>query len=401
MRNNKVICAIAVLLFLIQGFAQTASAQQFNLKGEISGQDSGKLMLTYQNKYGKRVTDTCFIKKGDFAFKGEITEPTIAYFYGAIKSYSVDDPNTTTLFLEPTEMHMLIKADDFKNAVITGSKTEDERVELERQKAPVNLEMQPLDTAFAHAAKNVRVAIKNNADEKTIKELREKAGDIHDQFDPYFKRLAVIDAGYFTAHPNSYLTAYRLLFDLGSISLDSIQMFYSRMNPSLQQSTYGKELAEQIEKMHLGMPGSMAADFSTNDVNGKPLTLSAFKGKYVILDFWASWCVPCRHSNPHMIALYNKYHSKGLDIIGIASDDDRPQDWRKAIAQDNVGIWHNVLDGLDRTAKSDKEIGQKFGIHSLPTKIIIDPNGKIIGRYGDNLGGTEADMDNLLTSVLN
>jgi len=138
--------------------------------------------------------------------------------------------------------------------------------------------------------------------------------------------------------------------------------------------------------MHLGL--------TVFDAHGNLLTLSAFRGKYVLLDFWASWCVPCRHSHPHLINLYNKYKDKGFDIIGIASDMGREAVWKEAIEKDNVGIWHHVLEGEKKAAsKNDSDsISNQYGVAALPTKILIDPKGKIIGRYtGD--GGNELDIE--------
>jgi len=178
------------------------------------------------------------------------------------------------------------------------------------------------------------------------------------------------------------------------------------MNAQLQQSHYGKYLANQIANLRAGTPGSISADFIATDLNGKSISVSSFKGKYIILDFWASWCIPCRQSNPHMLQLYKKYHEKGLEIIGVANDDNNHAAWKKAVATDGVGVWYNVLCGIDlekikNNEKNENDINEKFGIHSLPTKIIIDPSGKIVGRYDDNFGGTEEDMDKLLASVFN
>jgi thiol-disulfide isomerase/thioredoxin len=130
------------------------------------------------------------------------------------------------------------------------------------------------------------------------------------------------------------------------------------------------------------------------------------KGKYVLIDFWASWCVPCRKSMPHVKELYDRYKDKGLEVIGVSDDDRDTAAWVKAVAKDGTGIWHNVLRGLDwdklrKNEKNDKDISDKFGIHSLPTKILIDRNGMIIGRYDKGTEEEAAAMDKKMAEMLN
>jgi thiol-disulfide isomerase/thioredoxin len=395
-----------ILALLLLSATLITKAQVFEITGQITGQNTGYVHLSYQDNNSKWINDSCALKNGGFNFKGNINGPQIIYFYGAIKSRNVEDPNSTDFFIEPGNMTFQATAGDFKNAVITGSKTQDENAELEKLKAPIYEEMKPLSQAFRDANIKYIQAVKNKESDKVTTDLKEKASAIHDQFDPYWSRIAQVDYHFFDVHPNSYVTVYELQRYVGTLSVDSLKMYYGRMNPVIQQSVYGKELSVQITKLLAGSPGSIAANFTTTDVNGKPLDLSAFKGKYVMLDFWASWCVPCRHSSPHMIQLFNKYHTKGYEVIGIAEDDDQPDAWRKAIATDGVGIWNNVLSGFDRDKamkgeKNERFIADKFGIHSLPTKILIDRNGTIVGRYDKGTPEEEAQMDKKLAESLN
>ena len=147
-------------------------------------------------------------------------------------------------------------------------------------------------------------------------------------------------------------------------------------------------IANEIAVLERVAPGKPAPDFTVTDVNGKPFTLSGLKGKVVLLDFWASWCVPCRKSNPHVRELYKKYHKKGFDVVYSASDDGAEDKWRKAIADDQlIGEgYHHVLRGYDRKLQdkeNPRDLSKKYGVHFLPTKYLIDRDGNLIGKVND------------------
>ena len=183
-------------------------------------------------------------------------------------------------------------------------------------------------------------------------------------------------------------------------------MFYNALGSTIQQSSEGKDIAKEIEKLKAGSPGSVAKNFTTKDINGKSVSLADFKGKYVLIDFWASWCVPCRKSMPHVKELYGKYKDKGFDVIAVSDDDRDSTAWKKAIAKDGTDMWNNVLRGMDwekvrNGEANDKDISEKFGIHSLPTKILIDKNGIIIGRYDKGTEEEALALDKKLAEVMN
>jgi thiol-disulfide isomerase/thioredoxin len=386
------------LLFISLFLAGLAQAQTFTLTGTITGMTSGKLTLNYANKEGKQILDSSMIRNGHFEFRGNIANPSIAYLSVSAKVIARDNPNATMLYLDPAPMTIHLKHNDFKNAVITGSASQDEYATLEKLKAPIYKEMEPLSKAFEAAGQAYQKAVKEKKDDATVDTLKYRAAAIHDQFDPYFERAAQIDYAFFAAHPKSYVTASELRFHISSLSLDSAQMFYDGLGSAIQQSRSGKYIAEEIAKLRAGSPGSPAADFTAKELNGSTLTLSSLKGKYVLIDFWASWCVPCRKSMPHVKELYSHYKDKGLEVIAVSDDDGHADTWEKAVAKDSTGIWHNVLRGLDwekmrKNEKNDKDISEKFGIHSLPTKILIDPNGMIIGRYDKGTEEEAAAMD--------
>ena len=390
-------------LLLAAAFAQ---AQSFTLTGTVTGSAAGKLKLYYTDKEGHRAVDSTTIKNGKFEFRGDIGEPGMAYLEGpAPKAAGRDNPNSLSFFMDPAAMTISLSFSDFKNAVITGSKTQDEYAALAKSKEPIYEEMKPLEKAYEAAGKAYSQAVKAKKDDATIDTLKYKAAALHDQFDPYHARAAQVDYTFFAAHPKSYVTAFMLRFHVNDLTLDSLQQFYDGLGSMAQQSSSGKEIAKEIAQLRAGSPGSQAADFTAQELNGSIFTLASLKGKYVLIDFWASWCVPCRKSMPHVKELYDRYKARGLEVVGVSDDDRDSAAWKKAVTKDGTGIWHNVLRGLDwdkirRNEKNDKDISDKFGIHSLPTKILIDPNGVIIGRYDKGTEEEAAAMDKKIADAL-
>lgn len=198
---------------------------------------------------------------------------------------------------------------------------------------------------------------------------------------------------YMAKYPQTALTAFFLRFEVGRMPLDSLKMAYDQLDELARETTAGKELANEIATLERIMPGKPAPEIAKNDlVTGKPFALSSLKGKVVLLDFWASWCVPCRKSNPHVKALYEKYRKKGFDVVYVADNDSNPEEALKAIEKDGIKKYHHVLRGLkmmkDANGKmtgfdKSEDVSEQYAIHFLPTKYLIDRDGKIIGKVED------------------
>ncbi|HWK06732.1 MAG TPA: redoxin domain-containing protein [Puia sp.] len=392
-----------VMLGIAACLLNTATAQGttggFILDGKYKGQAGDTIYLSYTDAGNTRVKDSCVVKDGGFSFKGAITEPTLAYLQP--KQAGMNDGKGTQLFLEPAVMQLSVDSKHIKDAVLTGSAAQKEWEQFLKAQEPIRKEMEPLSASYGAAGKAYMDAKKNNAPEKELDTLKYRAAAIHDQFEPYNIRIAKLNYHYFETHPTSVVTAFYLRFYVNGLPIDSIKLFYGRLGTATQQTSFGKMIAEEIAKLQSGSPGSMAKNFNTANINGRPINLSDFKGKYVLVDFWASWCVPCRKGNPHLKELYTLYKDKGFEVIGVADDDRDTAAWHKAVAKDGLpwqhvlrGLKHDAVKGYDKT----NDISELFGIHSLPTQVLIDPSGKIIARYGEGASAHE-DLDKKLTEV--
>jgi peroxiredoxin len=185
-------------------------------------------------------------------------------------------------------------------------------------------------------------------------------------------------------HPQSPLALYILqLYAQDDPDAPVLRTLFDGLSPAVRGSKAGKDLDEKLAIAAKTSVGSMAMDFTQNDTLDRPVSLSSFKGKYVLLDFWASWCGPCRMENPTVVSAYAKYHGKGFDILSVSLD--RPGDkekWIKAIHADGLA-WTHVSD----LQFWNNAVAKAYGVGSIPQNFLIDPQGKIIGKglRGDEL----------------
>ncbi len=160
------------------------------------------------------------------------------------------------------------------------------------------------------------------------------------------------------------------------IDADKVEPLFKKIPANQKMYSVGKTLKDQIEIAKLTRIGKPAPGFTQNDTLERPVSLTNFKGKYVLLDFWASWCGPCRRENPNVVAAYNKYKDKGFSILSVSLDQPGAKEkWIKAIHDDNL-TWTHVSD----LKFWDNAVAKEYGIQAIPQNFLIDPDGKIVGK---------------------
>ncbi len=210
---------------------------------------------------------------------------------------------------------------------------------------------------------------------------------------PWQKIFMERQKAYMEKYPSTALASAFLRAELSRMSVDEMKEAYGKLDETARETSSGKEMAKEIATLERVAPGNLAPEIAKNDfVTGKPFSLSSLKGKVVLLDFWASWCKPCRASNPHVKALYDKYSKKGFDVVYVADNDSNPDQALKAIDEDGIKKYHHVLRGLKHRTSAEgqfagyddsEDVSKLYAIHFLPTKYLIDRDGNIIGKVDD------------------
>lgn len=348
---------IFILLLVIPFFSfsqikkktETQVQNGFVITGDITGFPNGTAVSFLNDQTGQPEQQTT-IENGKFVIKGQMPQPSFKVLIFA------NQPPAVPLFLDNSNIKISGDKNTIDKLSITGSPSHAQYMEY------VNA-IQPYLKIFADDA--VYDSNATNAVEKISTEFVKK-------------------------HPGSYVAPLAIirLFQATQNGLKAEEL-YKLMAGPVQASELGQYVNQQIQESKINAIGSVVKDFSQNDTSGKPVNISSFRGKYVLLDFWASWCRPCRMENPNVVAAYNKFHDKNFTILSVSLDQAKPA-WLNAIQMDGLN-WNHVSD----LKGWNNEVAGLFQIRSIPQNLLIDPNGKIIAK---NLRGPV--LENKLSQLL-
>lgn len=367
---------LVIALFVLASFAANAQeAQNFTVSGTLQNISLPVNKVYYSYRVdGVTVRDSVAPTDGKYSFSGKTSEPIMATLFVRYKNDAAGKPikmfqprDYASVFVTAGSIQVT-SVDSFSNVTVAGSKAHDAYLALTKQTKPVNDKMQAASKAYSAAYQ-----AKDSATMKTLDAT----------FDALDTEMKEVYKGYLNANNNSPIAMYALGQMAGwDINPEVVEPIYKALSESARATPSGKAFAEKIVTAKKTAVGAMAMDFTQNDTLDVPVSLSSFKGKYVLIDFWASWCGPCRQENPNVVKAFQTYNAKGFTVLGVSLDQPGAKDkWMKAIHDDNL-TWTQVSD----LKYWDNQVAKQYGIQAIPQNFLVDPAGKIIAK---NIRGEE------------
>ncbi len=329
-----------------------------------------KIYLQHQVN-GEKVTDSVVLNKGKFEFKGNVdgNEPGAAYLLFNKTGGGPSFKDYKFFYLEKGTT--VVSGDSLlSDAKVSGTKTNDDKAKYDAALKPVYDAYDALDAkkkAATPEQQNSEAFVKENFKAEKAIELQESG----------------VNKQFIKDNPDSYVS----LMALDAIAYNSdytdIAPLWYGLSPAMKASKDGKSFAERLPKIKAIAIGATAPEFAQADTAGKTINLSSFRGKYLLVDFWASWCGPCRRENPNLVKAYNRFKGKNFTVLGVSLDKPGAKDkWLAAIHKDGL-TWNHVSD----LKFWDNQVAVQYAIRGIPQNFLIDPQGKIVAKnlFGDDL----------------
>ena len=347
-----------IYLFIIIGLTlisckDKTTRQGYHIKGNIRSSEDVMVFLQKNQDKETITVDSVIAENGEFSFKGKVEFPSVYFLKFGEKEEKIK------FFLENSKIQINAHIDSLDQGKIIGSATEN------MYRAFLN-DIEKYDQKLTQ--------LYNEYKKATKEENKALIASIDSSYTRIMQNKMIAIRSFVAEHPNTVLAPYIIRkYMVPRLDLEELERWVDTLDISLRNSKYVDLLYHRIKKLRSVLPGQSAPDFTLPDTSGTPVSLSSvMNGNYLLIDFWASWCTPCRKENPHVVHLYRKYHRKGFDILGVSLDKDKEK-WIKAIKNDKL-TWHHVSDLKGWKNK----VSNRYGVMSIPHTVLIDPEGKIV-----------------------
>lgn len=367
MKRILLLLTVSAVLFS----CNKAGDNEYIISGTIKGIANGKtVILEKQDEMGQlKAVDTVKIEEGKFTFTGSAKEPEIHLLQ--VETVQGKVP----FILENGDIEVVVIKDSIQNSKATGTYNNDEFTKFNADIAKNQKTIQKKMMDFQTKNMQKMQVAQQTKDTAVINQLMKEYQTIQ-------KEATAIYVNFAENHPKALISALIIDSMLNDPQVDVAKMkkIYARFDESLKSIKPGKSIKSKLDKIAAPQAGtstevgSIAPDFSAPNPEGKSISLKQSLGKATIIDFWASWCNPCRAENPIVVDLYNEFHDKGLNIIGVSLDKDAAK-WKEAIAKDKL-TWNQI----SNLKFWDEPIAATYGVKSIPATFLLDANGKIVGK---------------------